>query len=349
MCEQDEQVRRLIENLRECSDGSSEDEDLLQLIEAVCQSPDKTPKQRRSIHRLLIKIQRLPGLLKSPHQDYGDALSRTFEWFYPNIKNFQPKNPSIARSLERWLNGYLKWRIRDLKSSDISYISIDKPIGIEEESGNPVTLGDLISKYGSNQPTIKRRRDVDIDGIEVLIKQLQAQKVQRVGLALESYIEQDPEGKLRNCHPKNYPDCNCQFLSQKFVLEEPHDKIVKVAKDLNINQQTLYAHWTRNCRVLLLSISIEIGYQTEKLQQYIEQDPQQRLQNCYLRKYSNCNCQFLAQRLLTIFKEPPDNLADVAQELEIDLPILKSYWEEKCLFLLSKIAIEQKYQPIQEP
>lgn len=81
-----------------------------------------------------------------------------------------------------------------------------------------------------------------------------------------------------------------------------------------------------------------------KLALYIEQDPKKRLRNCYPRQHPHCNCQLLSQRLLFIFKNPPDKLADLAQEFNINYQTLTSHWKRKALPLLQKIAIELGYQ-----
>jgi hypothetical protein len=78
---------------------------------------------------------------------------------------------------------------------------------------------------------------------------------------------------------------------------------------------------------------------------YIEQDPQGQLQNCYPRKHPECNCQILSQRLLFIFKNPPDKLADIARECQIHDQTLYSHWRSKGIPLLQEIAIKLGYQP----
>lgn len=87
----------------------------------------------------------------------------------------------------------------------------------------------------------------------------------------------------------------------------------------------------------------------QKLAFYIEQDPKRQLQNCYPRRHRECNCQVLSQRLLFIFKNPPDKLSDIAQEFHINYQTLVSHWKLKGLPLLRKIATDLGYQPNQEP
>ncbi|MEH1810720.1 hypothetical protein [Nostoc sp.] len=80
------------------------------------------------------------------------------------------------------------------------------------------------------------------------------------------------------------------------------------------------------------------------LADYIEQDPDKQLRNCYPRKHPECNCQILSQRLLFIFKNPPDTLADIARECEINYQTLVSHWKLKGIPLLQEVAIKLGYQ-----
>lgn len=82
-----------------------------------------------------------------------------------------------------------------------------------------------------------------------------------------------------------------------------------------------------------------------KLELYIKQDPKGELRSCYPRYHSECNCQELSQRLLFIFKNPPDRLADIAREFNINDQSLRWHWKQKALPLLQKILIELGYQP----
>lgn len=89
-------------------------------------------------------------------------------------------------------------------------------------------------------------------------------------------------------------------------------------------------------------------YLVQKLAFYIEQDPERQLQDCYPRRHQECNCQVLSQRLLFIFKNPPDKLTDIARESHINYQTLVSHWKLKGLPLLRRIATELGYQPNQE-
>ena len=85
-------------------------------------------------------------------------------------------------------------------------------------------------------------------------------------------------------------------------------------------------------------------YLVASLADYIEQDPDKQLRNCYPRKHPECNCQILSQRLLFIFKNPPDKLTDIARECQINYQTLVSHWKLKAIPLLQEVAIQLGYQ-----
>ncbi|MBR8832983.1 MAG: hypothetical protein DSM106950_02790 [Stigonema ocellatum SAG 48.90 = DSM 106950] len=116
----------------------------------------------------------------------------------------------------RWVNGYLRWRIQDLYSPDKDApLSLDAPIASDF---GEITLLDKLPNF-------------TLSGLDGLIENSQRETTQRIGLELELYIEQDPEGKLKNSYPSSSPQCNCQLLSQKRVLKEPPEKFADIARD----------------------------------------------------------------------------------------------------------------------
>lgn len=232
-----------------------ENEHLRQLIAAAYQHPDASPEWQKAMHRLLITIQRLPEFSKYSRPEYPiyflDALNRTWEWLSRNLRNFTPRSTSTRADLVKWINGYLHWRIRELDpSKSSSYISLDIPVANSEEG---TTFLDLQAQTDISIP--------GLSGLDGYIEQVQKEEIQRTGLELELYIEQDPEGKLRRCHPLQAPDCNCQVLSQKLYLKHPPDSLADIAREFNMNYQTVVWHWKRKGLPLLQQIAIELQRQ----------------------------------------------------------------------------------------
>ncbi len=224
------------------------DERLSDLIAEIRQNPANSRKWRTAMNKLLLEIQQLPGLKKSSHPDYPEALNRTFEWVSREIAKFEPRQSSVSKSLLNWINVYLGWRIKDLYSPDKDApISLDAPIAVD--AGETTRL--------------ERLPDPTLSGLDGMIERAQKETTQRIGLQLELYIEQDPEGKLRNSHPHSYPECNCQFLSKRRVLKDPPDKFQDLAKELNVRYTTLNSHWKRKCEPSLQEIARTLGYKQE--------------------------------------------------------------------------------------
>lgn len=231
------------------------DEQLYQLIAQVCQYPWKSPKRQKAMNLLLREIQLLPGLGKSSHPDYLDALNNTFEWVNRQLcQDFNLNKPLIEERLLQWINSYLYWRIKDLYlqgKSDPTY-SLDAPIA---DNQTETSLLELLPTTDFQIPTHS--------GIDSYIAQIETEQQQIIGLKLEEYVVQDPKEKLRNCHPQTYSNCNCQLLTSRVLLKDPPDKFSAIAKELSINYQTLKSHWERKCRPLLQEIAIELGYKSE--------------------------------------------------------------------------------------
>lgn len=231
------------------------DERLRQLIAGVCQHSEGSRERRKAMHRLLIELQRLPGLLKSSHPDYLQALNQTWEWSSRYIcSTFEVRTPSIQESLVKWINGYLYWRIKDLHSPKAAkLISLDKSIGDNEQG---TSLLEQISDSGLGTPILS--------GLDCYIEQLQQQKLQRLGLELEHYIELDPRGKLQNCYPRTHPSCNCQLLSQRRYLKEPPDTFQDIAQELQMKPAQITNHWYGRCKPLLQKIAEDLGYEVNE-------------------------------------------------------------------------------------
>ena len=218
------------------------------LIAEVRHNPANSRKWRTAMHKLLLEIQQLPGLKKSNHPNYPEVLNRTFEWVSGEIAKFEPRPPSVSKSLVNWINGTLRWRIQDLYSpNQDAPISLDAPIAV---NAGETTRLELLP-------------DFTLSGLDGMIESVQKETTQRIGLELELYIEKDPEGKLRNSHPHSSPECNCQFLSKRRVLKDPPDKFQDLAKELNVRYTTLNSHWKRKCEPSLQEIARTLGYKQE--------------------------------------------------------------------------------------
>ena len=229
------------------------DKKLEQLIEAACQYPTGSPEWRKAMHRLLIEIQRLPGIKKTSHPDYLEALNQTWLWVSRNIcKEFVPRG-ALKPSLVNWINGYLYWRIKDLHSSEANTVSLDAPIGNAQGAASLV-----------EQMSVTNLTHPSLDGLDGYIERLQSQRIHWITLDLEAYIEQDPHKKLRSCYPRTCPQCHCQLLSQRRYLQNPPNTFSDLAQNLNMPLIKLTNHWYGRCKPLLQEIALDLGYKPFK-------------------------------------------------------------------------------------
>ncbi len=242
------------------------DEQLRKLIDEVCCYPDPSPERQKALNRLLIVIQQLPGIYKSGHQDYLAALNQTWEWVSRKICEFEARSPSdsvrvasrregvspsLQQSLVIWINGYLKWRIKDLYIPDSKYtISLDRLTRNDE--GDETTLLNILPD--------RQSATISLDLLDIKIAQIQETERQYLGNRIRQYIQQDEEGKLTASHPRKNPECHCHLLAMRLLLENPPHKIADIARELNISNQTLYSHWKKNCLPLLREIGMNFGY-----------------------------------------------------------------------------------------
>ena len=228
------------------------DEQLQQLIEEVCRYQEGTPQRQKALNKLLVVVQQLPGIKKDSHQDYLEALNKTWEWFCRSIDKFDKSRvdsgESLKVSLVRWINGYLKWRIKDLYATEGNYIiSLDQQISNNE--GSTVTKLDILADPQFN--------NVTLDLLDIKIAQIQQRNRQTWGQRIVQFIELDEKRELRRCCTRKNTECNCQFLAKRLLLAKPSHKIADIARELNVSNQTIYSHWKKKCLPLLKEIGMK--------------------------------------------------------------------------------------------
>ena len=219
-------------------------EQQLQQAIALCQQESNLTRRQKSLNRLLILIQQLPGIYRVSHQDYPEAYNRTLMWVCKNIDRFEPQADSTVKSMVIWINGYLKWRVRDLYTADNRY----DPHLINP--GNSDRAEDLITNIADPQ--------VSLSLLDTKIAQMQGEKTQQRGDAIAEYLRQDTGNRLTPVHPRQHPQCNCHCLAIRLLLTQPPEKVSEIARDLQVNNQTLYSHWKKKCLPLLQEIAQSI-------------------------------------------------------------------------------------------
>jgi len=82
------------------------------------------------------------------------------------------------------------------------------------------------------------------------------------------YINQDTEGKLRNCTLQGYSDCNAQAVAKILYSSESYKangqaNLKVLAQHFNVPYQTFYSYWKKHCQPLLSEIARELVNSTE--------------------------------------------------------------------------------------
>jgi hypothetical protein len=245
------------------------DEQLRELLQLLKDSQQGSQKQERFKNQLCKLIPDLPGSRKyrepDPKIDFDGAVNEAYGGFFKTLPTFfrEIDLDNIADDVLRTrvvkrFNKIIKLKILDqyrkLKRQPFTF-SLDAPNK---------------SKKGEDFDSEGMADDSTEVGIEQLIEEEQAKNQQRIGLQLWQYIEDDPDGKLRNCYPDNKPEANCQVLARRLLLKNPPDSLSVIAKELDINYQTLNSHWNNRNRKdlkglpLLKKIALEFGYQPEE-------------------------------------------------------------------------------------
>jgi hypothetical protein len=215
-------------------------------------------QRAQAIAHLIAEIQRLPGLLKIDHQDYWDALDLTWEWLERQIHTFEERPPSLEISLVRWVNTHIKWRLRDVykrREYQRRWLSLNASI---TQQGQTLKLFDLLSDTGFSPPLPS--------GLDHYILQQHTEQVQAYACHLKHYIDQDPDGILRQYCLSKEPRCNYQLLLQRLYLQNPPDKISEIAREFNVPLPSLYSLHDRKWKPVqshLQRVLLAQGFQPE--------------------------------------------------------------------------------------
>ncbi|MBZ8180678.1 hypothetical protein [Oscillatoria salina] len=242
------------------------DEQLRQLIQEVVLNTDGSPQQKAAMNRLLKLIPQLPSVYISPNSEINtrDAFNRALEGVSTfrgnisgeNIRKFVQKrnlnlenvDPEFLRKcFIQWFKIILKFKKIDVYREQGEALSLDVCLGDEQRS----TFLDILPAPNPS-------------GIEQLARQEEIEKTENFQRRLRRYLEVDPEQKLRNCFPHQYPQANCQEITKRRFFKEPPEKWKKLAQELNIPLGTVTSHWQRKCQSLLQEIAKSIQEQMEK-------------------------------------------------------------------------------------
>jgi hypothetical protein len=293
--------------------GEDHDQWLIRLVEAIVNiAPSEVDLREAAIDCFLHAIYTLPNLYLPTKQLFSESEREAVrdriltEQVLPQVKarihEFYPTGKFLAPTLGKWVNEKLrlKYLCLDEYKTRHSDASLDNCLeGINERLEwqafleNPTLdgLGEII-----DAPLSKSAFEGMIQGLATVLGNTPTQQ-------FITYVNTDPQGILQSNTIPNYPHCTYQVLIQRLYLNQKKKKAV--ATEFGINYNTLNAHYIRHVFPDFIDrLILEEGFINEaaypKLRQYIEQDPQQMLQNCCMPKLSVVNAQFLALRRLRI-------------------------------------------------
>ncbi|MGD1850717.1 MAG: hypothetical protein ACFCBU_08945 [Cyanophyceae cyanobacterium] len=224
------------------------------------------------LNRLFLLIPQMPDLYRHNHPDYGEALNEALQTINKRLTEFQCDWDDSATNIRWrfmcWLNGQLRYRVKDLYRQDVRRrgectLSLDCEIARDRDS--TASLGDTLPAD---------LEEITLSGLDRMISQVQQQNTQRQGLLIELYIEQDPDCALKGCHARKATRLNCQEVAQKILLRLRGEKVGalaaekklswrSLAEQLKVKEQTVHSHWKRKCLPLLRQIAQKIEEQSE--------------------------------------------------------------------------------------
>lgn len=241
------------------------------LVELLDRTQGTGADRELALGRLLALVTKLPELRRDTHPDYLDALNRTLVFVEQNLATFRYDRgapPGITyQQFVRWVNGHLRFRILDL------YRQGEMPLSLDQAPRQ--FAGDERMSDRAQTPWLDRLPTGSgaLDGLEAWLEQQQRDRLQRRALLLELYIERDPEGRLGDCYAAQEPAHNCRAIAQALFLRsrgaaiqrrrqtlpaEPKITWRSLARQWQLNEQTLHSHWKRRCRPLLQEIAQNI-------------------------------------------------------------------------------------------
>ncbi len=210
--------------------------------ESLCLLIDQMPEIKAYIDEGL-KIY-IDEALKKTESHVRKNLHKFPQRYKLNLEDLDCQRQSDALQIKkcfiRWTRMILKADCIDERRKKFRQVSLDSSV----VKGAEVTeLYEVIPA-----PTL--------NGIEGLLQQ----ERKNIAIKVRNYIDTDPEGILRNCHPRSQERCNCQILMQMNLLQDPTVSPKEIALQLGTPLPTVYERLGK-CKKLLREIVAQIEQQ----------------------------------------------------------------------------------------
>jgi hypothetical protein len=230
------------------------------ILQALQHSPG-TKQRTQAIESLLALTEQLPSILTQQRLDpplrpyYDEALRytensvrNTIERFPGTYKIdlFNTESAVVRKYFVRWYNLILKRDCQDLwrrRKNRPKSVDLDESIG--DEGG--ATRAEITADSRNLEP------------MDALIQAENQAIIQKI----IKYLQEDPNGELRNCFSDKHRPYTGWELIQRRLLKYPPDKWKDIAQVLNVHYGTVTSDWERYCKPLLEQIRQQFGYEVE--------------------------------------------------------------------------------------
>ncbi|GAB1543724.1 hypothetical protein NUACC21_64000 [Scytonema sp. NUACC21] len=206
---------------------------ILQLVKETCQHPRGSIERQKGLHQIVLLIQQTGQLLRPMGvTDAEDALQKTWLYFCRNLceatTTTEPYNPE-AGCVIRWLNGYLKYRLRD-NVKEIADDKINRVYPVQGENGEELDPVDLIPAPSEPPPILKE---------------------------IQEWLQKEAHN-LRRIHVQNRLDIHCLVLIERRLPPETSWK--DLSQEFNVSEATLKRFYKQKCFPRLLDFGQSQGY-----------------------------------------------------------------------------------------
>lgn len=253
------------------------------------------------------------------------------------IRLIPQENLSISHSLKLFIEN--KGRTKFLKKDEEK----------KRKAEDKITNGPIVSLdkplFDDNQ-TISLVDTVTYDELNSWGKLIEKDTT-TLAKGIEQYIKNDPEGRLKRCHPRGYPQANCQSFALRRIIQQPKATLEELVKEWKIPKGTLLDSRKGKIRDRFYTLLQEIAIEEElkynlssKAAEYIKQDRSNKLKYIYPNKYPQCNGQALA--INRLIAENPIPIAVLSEQWKISEKSLVKHWRS-CLPLLQKMINNNEY------
>jgi hypothetical protein len=218
------------------TDDDSMDEleaQILQLVQETCQSPRGSIERQKGLQKLFLLIQKTGKLFRGTGvPDAEDALQKTWLYFCRNLCEADTANNpynSEKGSVITWLNGYLKYRLEDIRRR------------IDDENKNRIH-------------PIQDENGEELDPVNLISARLEPPPIQK---EIQEWLKKEANN-LRRIHVQNRPDINCLVLIERRL--PPETPWEELSQEFGVSISTLSRFYQRQCFPRLLNFGESQGY-----------------------------------------------------------------------------------------